>query len=527
MKMDISIYIRVLILCISLSGCQSLDTSRLSLINNSIPDLFKSKEKESKSDKLTSAKALHNKALDSIENGDCKTATEILKHIISTTPTTGAYNNLGVIWERGCPEAGVAPNKQKAFEYYLLAAENGYLQAMGNLINYYFYGLAGETSRVKAEYWAERNAAKGGERGRVFLESLKRVKSDATAEELREANKLINEAQLDGLSGDCKGAWEKSKKAYSLNGDKYLYNNFGITYLNGCPEAGIAINEKKGFEYIQEAATEGLISAQQTLGRLYWEGKGVEPSRDNAQYWHEKSAQGGSTLSRQWLSEMKHLSPTVTFEKLKKSKELISYGIEQSTKGNCGNAFESWKKANSLTSDPVAISNIGTIHLSGCEDINLEQNPYMAAVFFKDAASKDNTIAMRNLGMMYRYGIGVNKSLSKSKLWYSNAAQQGDQHSKEVLDQISTEDINVFNENQNYRQKEKLNKPFMNEDTKRFLLKAGSTSLDVLVGTAKFMGSLLEVAVQGYAIGLAASENTQTYHYYHTTYCDRYNCITY
>ncbi len=49
-----------------------------------------------------------------------------------------------------------------------------------------------------------------------------------------------------------------------------------------------------------------------------------------------------------------------------------------------------------------------------------------AKLYFESAAEKGHATAMKRLGVMYKYGIGVNKDDYKAFEWYSKAAEKGE-----------------------------------------------------------------------------------------------------
>ena len=58
-------------------------------------------------------------------------------------------------------------------------------------------------------------------------------------------------------------------------------------------------DEREGAEWIRKAAERGFVRAQRDLGKLYWNGIGVELNRTEAVLWTRKAAEGGDA-DAQW-----------------------------------------------------------------------------------------------------------------------------------------------------------------------------------------------------------------------------------
>ena len=52
---------------------------------------------------------------------------------------------------------------------------------------------------------------------------------------------------------------------------------------------------------------------------------------------------------------------------------------------------------------------------------------------YQAAARQGHAYAQRNLGYMYRYGIGVEQSFPEALRWYRSAAHQGDAGAREAV----------------------------------------------------------------------------------------------
>ena len=71
------------------------------------------------------------RGLNQMNAGNCKAAVDIMLPA-AKAGYANSINNLGVIWERGCPEAGMAVNDEIAFNDFLIAGEKGVPIAFSN-----------------------------------------------------------------------------------------------------------------------------------------------------------------------------------------------------------------------------------------------------------------------------------------------------------------------------------------------------------------------------------------------------------
>ena len=78
-------------------------------------------------------------------------------------------------------------------------------------------------------------------------------------------------------------------------------NDLGIMYGEG---RGVPQNYYTAFKYFQKAAQKGLADAQFNLGIMYYEGKGVPKNYNIAFEWFKKAAQQGHAQAQNNLSVM-------------------------------------------------------------------------------------------------------------------------------------------------------------------------------------------------------------------------------
>lgn len=96
-------------------------------------------------------------------------------------------------------------------------------------------------------------------------------------------------------AGDCAGAAVQFRLGEQAD-VACSYNNMGVLYERGCPAAGIAPNFSTALERYRVAATKGCARAYSNGGDMYFAGRGVAPSFQNAvDLWTMGANQGDET----------------------------------------------------------------------------------------------------------------------------------------------------------------------------------------------------------------------------------------
>ena len=175
---------------------------------------------------------------------------------------------------------GVEKNPNTAFEWLLLAAENGHAPAQSQLGNVYYLGKNKDTAIM----W--------------FLKAA-------------EQNDINAQSSLGWIYAEHQGAWDKAKMWLTLaaeKGDKFAQVNLAFLYSRGYITP---LNEGKTTDwllvakqhdwteyviFLQNAAQEGDALSQNNLGFLYLLGLGVEEDLTTALKWlHMAARQGNET----------------------------------------------------------------------------------------------------------------------------------------------------------------------------------------------------------------------------------------
>jgi TPR repeat protein len=72
-----------------------------------------------------------------------------------------AQNNMGLIWRQGCPDASIPMDDAQAYNWFVLAAQNGEPVAMVNLGDMHRDGLGTKQDVEKAKVWYKLAARRG------------------------------------------------------------------------------------------------------------------------------------------------------------------------------------------------------------------------------------------------------------------------------------------------------------------------------------------------------------------------------
>jgi len=83
-----------------------------------------------------------------------------------------AKNDMGLIWLQGCPDVGIPMNNTEAYNWFVLAAQNGEPVAMLNLGDMHRDGLGTQKDSEKAKVWYTLAARRGNPSAQARLVAL-------------------------------------------------------------------------------------------------------------------------------------------------------------------------------------------------------------------------------------------------------------------------------------------------------------------------------------------------------------------
>jgi hypothetical protein len=128
---------------------------------------------------------------------------------------------------------------------------------------------------------------------------------------------------------------------------------------------------------LRKSAEAGDASAQNALGLLYYEGKGVSQNYRQAKEWFEKAAEQG------------HAGAQV---------------------------------------------NLGTLYLHGD---GAPQSARTALLWFERSAAQRDALAFAKLGRMYERGQGVSQDIIQAQMWYTLSVAHGEHRAAEIRDALA------------------------------------------------------------------------------------------
>lgn len=181
-------------------------------------------------------------------------------------------------------------------------------------------------------------------------------------------------AKGDGIPKSPAKAQEWFEKA-AVQGGRYYQFELGKMYAEG---DAIPKNKAKAVEWLEKAAMQGDGSYQFELGEMYATGKGLPEDADKALEWLNKGAmQGGTERELDYAERLKWI----------------------------GDYF----------------------YRFGRGDVVKAQEWYRRAAYkYRQYATQGNASAQRELGDMYRDGLGVSKDAKEAVTWLQKSAAQGD-----------------------------------------------------------------------------------------------------
>ena len=171
----------------------------------------------------------------------------------------------------------------------------------------------------------------------------------------------------------------------------------------------------KAIEWYRKAVDMGSPNAQNKLGVMYDDGKGVEEDEIEATKWYRKAAEQGYKWGHYNLG--------------------LQYQYGEGVDKDYYEAYKWFRKA--ADQDLAEAQNtLGIFYDSG---YGVDEDDVEAAKWFRKAAEQGYDWGQINLGHMYRYGKGVAIDIEKAKEWYRKAAAQGNERANEILNEVKDE----------------------------------------------------------------------------------------
>ena len=381
------------------------------------------------------------------------------------------------------------------------AAENGCVEAAGELAYFYFRGVEGKNvDYQQAKFWAEKGAEINDPIALTVMSEI--YKTDAIVEPDEEKTKAFGRRAYEEFRrraelGDVVANYCVGKYRFAIAGepDDEAARRIEEAAKAGLPAAmrawgliclyGLAGREKsdeKAENLFRLAAERGDALAMALLGECFRFGWGktlkappafddpniisapcaydengfVTYNSEEALEWYCKAAELGDTLAMTALGDCwargygveQNAEQAVVWyckaAELGDTRAMTAlgdcYASANVVEQNSEEALEWYRKAAEL-GDPRAMTALGDCYANG----NLvNQNPEQAVVWYCKAAELGDTLAMTALGDFWARGYGVEQNAEQAVVWYLKATELGDFIAKEKLARCYEEGFGVL-----------------------------------------------------------------------------------
>lgn len=172
----------------------------------------------------------------------------------------------------------------------------------------------------------------------------------------------------------------------------------------------------KALEWYNKAADWGSPSAQNMIGVMYDDAKGVKEDEIEATKWYRKAAEQGYDWGQYNLG--------------------LQYQYGEGTDKDYEEAYK-WYSQAADQGLAAAQNRLGMFYDSGH---GVDKDHVEAMKWYLRAAEQGYDWGQINLGHMYRYGKGVTTDVEKAKEWYHKAAAQGNERATELLKELEKDE---------------------------------------------------------------------------------------
>lgn len=209
-----------------------------------------------------------------------------------------------------------------------------------------------------------------------------------------------------------------------------------INYWNKQAESYYKVKDfQKAFTLYKKAALNGNDTAQNVVGVMYENGKGVNKSYKDAFYWYFKSAKQNNAKGQMNLAYLYFRGNGVEKDKLLAEEYLIKSANQGDletqfvlgtlyTFDNGSGLYYDLQKAKKWF---LITANSG--HTKSQEELGaifFQENDFSNAAFwYLKSAEKGNSRAQFVIGYLYKNGKGVKKSKKKAKYWWKKSCNLG------------------------------------------------------------------------------------------------------
>lgn len=362
-----------------------------------------------------------------------------------------------VIAKNNLKEAEKAEHRglhEKAFDYYLKAAELGELPEAQYKIGEYYYDFCEGKDKLEFDLTEEEAIGKA-------MEYYEKAANQGNANAQYQLYTIfydgyyVDEDEEEAFKWGMKAANQGMKEAEYAIGDAYRFGELGeendeeaIKWYERAAEHGLAEarttlgdiyergglnvqkNYKKSFEYYMQAAKEGVMSRLTSIADAYMKGRGVEKNEDKGIECYIKAADNGSVeaqyiLGRHYETKEKNMQEAVKwYTKAAENGAAVAQYI-------LGRYYEEKEK-----NIPQAVEWYMRATENGHMDAKLRMRSHYAKEmieWYKKEALNGNEEAERKIIECYKYGRGVTKNKEEAFKWELKRAERGDAESQEEV----------------------------------------------------------------------------------------------
>jgi len=192
---------------------------------------------------------------------------------------------------------------------------------------------------------------------------------------------------------------------HAEQGNAKAQNLLGEMYFQG---KGVKQDYQEAAKWYRKAAEQGRANAQYNLGFMYENGQGVKKDYQEATKWYRKAAKCYSKAAEQGRANTQYNLG-------------IIYKNGQGAEQDYQEAAKWYSKA-AEQGDANAQNLLGAMYSS---DEGVEQDYQEAAKWYSKAAEQGDANAQYNLGLLYENGQGVIQDRKEAAKWYRMAAEAG------------------------------------------------------------------------------------------------------
>ena len=223
-----------------------------------------------------------------------------------------------------------------------------------------------------------------------------------------------------GLSLFRKGQYEEAFSVFidaAQKGDSDAQNYVGKMYIEG---KGVDENMEEGFNWSMKSANQGDKESQFNIGFMYYNGLHVCEDDDEALMWFTKAAEQGERTAQYYIGEM----------------YFNGFGVPEDEK----KAFD-WYMKSAKQGDSDAQKQVGYFYDSGTDAVDEDKTE--AFKWFLRAAKSGDDESQYNVGTMYYHGEGVREDKEEAFKWYMKSAEQGNTEAQYGIGKMYYEGIGV------------------------------------------------------------------------------------